>query len=150
MLTAMVANDLKTLSRIVCRCVFFRAAFRASLWRRHITLIKHILLFLGKEKGFFTLNTRGFNIRHGYSSFLRQILEITKYYHETARFYQFFKFCSIPKCDFLQFGQACSDYIRLRDTTPRGRRRPHPPTALPSASSTYNRCLRAGAGQAGR
>jgi hypothetical protein len=68
-LAAMIANDLETLRRIFrCRRLF-RAAFRAALRGHHITLIEHLLFFLGKKKDLLTLNTRDFNIRHRSSSF---------------------------------------------------------------------------------
>jgi hypothetical protein len=71
---AIVADDFKSARRVFARRRFFRAAFRASLRRRHISLVENFLLFLGKEKDFLALNTRNFNIRHRFFSFLELTL----------------------------------------------------------------------------
>jgi len=68
-LAAMVADNFKLARRIRARRRFFRAAFQASLRRRHISLIKNFLFFFGKNKDFFALNTRDFYVRHRFLSF---------------------------------------------------------------------------------
>ncbi len=68
-LAAVVADDFKARRRVLARRRFFRAAFRASLRRHHISLIKNSLLFFRKNKNVFTLHARHFNIRHHFLLF---------------------------------------------------------------------------------
>jgi len=70
MLSAMVADYIKTLWRILACGRLFRTAFGAPLRRHHIPLIEDFLFFFGKKKSLSTLNTRRFYIRHRCISFL--------------------------------------------------------------------------------
>ena len=63
-LSAVVANDLKSCSCVRGDSSFLRTAFRTSLWRHHISLVKKVLLFLGKEKDLAALYTGYFDIGH--------------------------------------------------------------------------------------
>lgn len=65
---AIVADDLKTLRRILAQRSLFRAAFRAPLRRHHVPLVIHLLIFFTKDKDLFALNTRDFDIWHSVSS----------------------------------------------------------------------------------
>ena len=64
MLAAVVADDLKSLRSLVAVACFFCAAFRTPLRSRHVTLVKHLLLFLSEQENFLTLNARCFYVRH--------------------------------------------------------------------------------------
>ena len=66
-LPAIVANYLVSLRCSITLTRFFRPALRTSLRRHHITLVKDLLFFLGEKKGLFTLNARGFDVRHTFS-----------------------------------------------------------------------------------
>ena len=68
MATAIVADDLKTLWRILPRSGLLRTAFRTPLRLHHISLVKDLLIFFAKDKNIFALNTRDFDIRHRFSS----------------------------------------------------------------------------------
>ena len=63
-LAAVVTDDLKTLPSVVACGRLFGTAFRAALGSHHIALVKDLLFFFRKKKGFFTLNARGFDVRH--------------------------------------------------------------------------------------
>ena len=63
-LSAVVANDLKPCSCIGGDSSLLRTAFRTPLWRHHISLVKMVLLLLGKEKDLTALYTRYFDIGH--------------------------------------------------------------------------------------
>lgn len=68
--SAVIANDLKALGRFVALACFFRAAFCTALRGHHVALIKDLLLLFREQKGLFTLNARGFYVRHmGFSFF---------------------------------------------------------------------------------
>ncbi len=62
--SAIVADDLKTLRRILARSSFLRTASGTPLRLHHVTLIKDLLIFFAKDKYIFALNTRDFDIRH--------------------------------------------------------------------------------------
>ena len=62
--TAIVANDLKSCRGALSNGGFLRAAFRAPLRRHHIALIKHLLVFFGKQEDVPALNTRDFYVWH--------------------------------------------------------------------------------------
>lgn len=64
---AMVAHDLVSLRCVLTLARFFRPAFRTPLWRHHVALVKDLLFLLGEKKGLFTLNARGFDVRHTFS-----------------------------------------------------------------------------------
>jgi hypothetical protein len=64
-----IADDLKSLRRVLAGSGPFRPALRAALRRRHISLVENLLILLGKEKGLFALNTGRFNVRHLASPF---------------------------------------------------------------------------------
>jgi hypothetical protein len=66
-LAAIVADDLISLRGIFTLTGFFRPALRTPLRRHHITLVKDLLFFFGEKKGLFTLNARGFDVRHTFS-----------------------------------------------------------------------------------
>ena len=71
---AVVADDFKFFRCITARCRLFRAAFRASLRRHHIALVKNFLIFFREKKNFLALNTRDFNIRHRFFSPLYNLI----------------------------------------------------------------------------
>jgi hypothetical protein len=71
---AMVADDFKSLWRIVAERGFFRAAFLASLRLHHISLIKYILFLFREKKSFFALYARNFYFRHRFFSFASRSL----------------------------------------------------------------------------
>jgi len=64
-LTAVVANDLESLSSIVTFSGFFRTTFCTPLRRHHVPLVKDLLFLFGEKKRLFTLNASGLNVRHG-------------------------------------------------------------------------------------
>jgi hypothetical protein len=64
MLPAVIANDVESLRRIISRCGFFSTAFRTTLRRHHITLVKHLLFLFSEQEDLFTLHTRDLYIRH--------------------------------------------------------------------------------------
>ena len=72
-LAAMVADDLKPRWCILTQRGLFRAAFRTSLRRHHVPLIKHFLIFFGENKDLSALNTRDFYIRHNVYLLIRGI-----------------------------------------------------------------------------
>jgi hypothetical protein len=64
-LTAMIANNVKALGRVFAvYSRLFRSAFRTTLRRHHIALVKHLLLFFREQKDLLTLHTRDLGIRH--------------------------------------------------------------------------------------
>ncbi|MEO8574004.1 MAG: hypothetical protein ABI481_08535, partial [Pyrinomonadaceae bacterium] len=63
-LPAMVANDLEAFWRAVAFTRFFGSALRAALRGHHVSLVKDVLFLFGEKEGFFTLNARGFDVRH--------------------------------------------------------------------------------------
>ena len=64
MTPAIIADDLKTLRRILAQRGFLGTAFWAALRLHHVTLIKDFLIFFAKDKNIFALNTRDLDIRH--------------------------------------------------------------------------------------
>ena len=66
---AVIANDLVTARSVFPLRRFFRTAFRTTLRRHHIALIKKILILFAKNEDLAALNTRDFNIRHYATSF---------------------------------------------------------------------------------
>src|SRR3712207_2803517 len=62
--SAMVADDFKPGRRVFARRGFFRPAYGAALRRRHVSLIKKLLLFFRKKKNFLALNARNFQVGH--------------------------------------------------------------------------------------
>jgi len=63
-LSAIVANDVKSFSIIICRGSFLASTFCATLGSHHVALVEHLLLLFGKQEDLFTLHTRDFNVRH--------------------------------------------------------------------------------------
>ena len=63
-LSAIVADNIKSLMGIVGDSRFLGAAFGAALRRHHITLVKHILFLFSEQKDLLALHTRDLNIRH--------------------------------------------------------------------------------------
>lgn len=63
-LAAVVADDLKTRRCIFAHGRFLRTAFRTTLRRHHISLVKQLLFFLGKKKDLAALYTRYLGIGH--------------------------------------------------------------------------------------
>ena len=63
-LPAVVADDLKAFAHLITFGGLFRTAFRAPLRRHHIALVKDLLFLFGEQESFFTLNARGFDVRH--------------------------------------------------------------------------------------
>jgi hypothetical protein len=66
-LAAVVTHDLESLRCVVAFSGLLRSALGASLRRHHVPLVKDLLFFLCEKKGLFTLNARGFDVRHCYS-----------------------------------------------------------------------------------
>jgi len=64
-LTAVVANDLESLSSIVTFSRLFRTTLCTPLRRHHVPLVKDLLFLFGEKKRLFTLNASGLNVRHG-------------------------------------------------------------------------------------
>ena len=62
--SAIVADDLIALGGIITFGCFFRPALRTALWGHHVPLVKDLLLLFGEKEGLFTLNARGFDVRH--------------------------------------------------------------------------------------
>ena len=63
-LAAMVANYLEFRRSVFPRGGFLRAALLATLRRRHVPLVKHLLVFFSEEKGLLALNAYCFYIGH--------------------------------------------------------------------------------------
>ena len=64
-LSAIVANYIKPLWRVVARHGrLFSTALCAALRRHHVALVKHILFLFSEKEDLFTLNTRNFYVRH--------------------------------------------------------------------------------------
>ena len=61
---AVVADNIKSRGSVRARRRFFRAAFRTSLRRHHIPLIKNSLFLFRVKKNVFTLQARHFQIWH--------------------------------------------------------------------------------------
>jgi len=61
---AIVTDDLETLPSVIPCGRFFGTAFRTTLGRHHIALVKDLLFFFRKKKSLFTLNARCFDVRH--------------------------------------------------------------------------------------
>lgn len=68
-LTTIVTNDLESLRSVLRFGDLSRATLRAALGRHHVPLVKDLLLFFGEQEGLFTLNARGFDVRHYFSPF---------------------------------------------------------------------------------
>jgi len=68
-LAAVVANDLESLPRIITFGGFFRTTLCTPLRRHHVPLVKNLLLLFGEKERLFTLNARGFDVRHGVLSY---------------------------------------------------------------------------------
>jgi hypothetical protein len=77
-LAAVIANYLKSLWCIFAKRRLFRAAIRTPLWRRHVTLIKDLLVLFSKDKDLFALNTWYFCIRHNIASFPSGFMALAK------------------------------------------------------------------------
>ena len=63
-LAAIVADDVKPFSIIICRSSFLASTFCATLGSHHVALVEHLLLLFGKHEDLFTLHTRNFYVRH--------------------------------------------------------------------------------------
>lgn len=68
-LAAIVADDLEAFRSVFAFRRLLGAAFRTTLRRHHVALVKDLLLFLGEQESFFTLNARGLDVRHMLSPF---------------------------------------------------------------------------------
>ena len=64
MASAIVADDLVALRSVFTFGYFLRPALRTALRRHHVPLVKDLLLLFGEKEGLFTLNARGFDVRH--------------------------------------------------------------------------------------
>ena len=62
--SAVITDHFKTLLCILSFARFFWAAFRTTLRRHHVPLVKDLLLFFRKNKNFLTLNTSNFYFWH--------------------------------------------------------------------------------------
>ena len=62
--SAIVADDFVALGSVITFGCFLRPALGTALRRHHVPLVKDLLLLFGEKEGLFTLNARGFDVRH--------------------------------------------------------------------------------------
>jgi hypothetical protein len=63
-LTAIIANDVKSFVGVVGHGGFLSTALGTTLRRHHIALVEHLLFLFSEQKNVFTLHTMDLYIRH--------------------------------------------------------------------------------------